>query len=285
MSKHVIFIHGIGNKPEPEQLKRIWLRSLSDSGDGLDLILENISFSFVYWADLFYSTPLEPSRYESNSDDIAISEDFLYQSSEADWLDSMQRRFEDVIIEDGSEIQEPSGDMSYERIPLPRPIRNYIMREFLPQVYQYLFNRNDIKTIINNRVLEDIGEHADKEITIVGHSMGSIIAYDVIRNSSNDNLKNLLTIGSPLGIDEVQDELNWSRDNGFPEALSGKWINIYDPKDVVSRLDTKLANDFKRNGREVIIDIKQHHRGLWTHSATKYLSGRVVQRELSSLVL
>lgn len=93
----------------------------------------------------------------------------------------------------------------------------------------------------------------------------------------------LLTLGSPLGVDEVQERLVWTRENGFPNKVQTDWVNVYDPFDVVARLDPKLANDFKKSGKEVVIDVKENNWGKWRHSATKYLKGPLLRNHLRQL--
>jgi hypothetical protein len=43
-----------------------------------------------------------------------------------------------------------------------------------------------------------------------------------------------MTIGSPLGLDEIQDALQpeWSRLDGFPsDRVAKRWVNVYDGLD------------------------------------------------------
>jgi hypothetical protein len=95
-----------------------------------------------------------------------------------------------------------------------------------------------------------------------------------------------MTLGSPLGLDEVQDFFpKRTRDDGFPSVkLQGPWINIYDSKDVVAAADPKLANDYRRSGQEVVEDIEEPNWGNWRHSISKYLQGPILRRKLASMV-
>jgi hypothetical protein len=61
---HVTFIHGIGNKPAPDALHRIWMKSLADGG--LDLIDLGVTSRHVYWSDVLYPEPdSNVAAYES----------------------------------------------------------------------------------------------------------------------------------------------------------------------------------------------------------------------------
>ena len=161
-----------------------------------------------------------------------------------------------------------------------------ILRSNLPEtVINYLFNINGVRDVIRERcrdVLTTIDDNSN--IVLVGHSMGSIIVYDILTGMDNcPEVNGMLTLGSPLGVDEVQDKLTWSRENGYPEKLKGDWVNVYDPYDVVARLDPKFADDFKKNGSKVIIDIKEENWGSWRHSSSKYLKGKMLRQELRRL--
>jgi hypothetical protein len=92
-----------------------------------------------------------------------------------------------------------------------------------------------------------------------------------------------MTLGSPLGVDEIQDRLVWSRQDGFPKKVEGNWYNVYDPYDPVAILDPRLANDFRKDGREAVIDIAEENWGTWRHSATKYLKGPKLRDALRRL--
>jgi hypothetical protein len=105
-----------------------------------------------------------------------------------------------------------------------------------------------------------------------------IVSTSLARRARIDGL---ITIGSPLGLDEVQDKLQpgWSRDDGFPNAkVSRGWANLFDALDPVCGFDPMLANDYKLSGAEKVTDIEIENDGVWRHSATKYLR----QSELSS---
>jgi hypothetical protein len=96
-----------------------------------------------------------------------------------------------------------------------------------------------------------------------------------------------MTIGSPLGLDEIQDKLTpgWTRDHGFPsECLSGRWINIYDSLDPVAGFDPALANDYKRGSEAVIEDIHEPNWGRWRHNVTKYLRGPQLRAKLREML-
>jgi hypothetical protein len=117
--------------------------------------------------------------------------------------------------------------------------------------------------------------------------MGTIIAYDCLMHEPDcPPIDGFMTIGSPLGIDEVQDFFpSWSRADGFPSAkLHGPWINVYDPLDAIACLDPCLANDFRRAGQPVIEDVREDNWGTWRHSISKYLQGKLLRANVAKML-
>ena len=130
--------------------------------------------------------------------------------------------------------------------------------------------------------------HADERPhVIVCHSMGTILAYDCIRNRADcPPIDGLITLGSPLGLDEVQDAIAPSKGHvDFPgEKLKGPWINVFDPLDPVVGFDPHMANDYLRDGAEVVSDIRESSWGQWRHNIVKYLAGPRMRAELKRLL-
>ena len=96
-----------------------------------------------------------------------------------------------------------------------------------------------------------------------------------------------MTIGSPLGLDEVQDKLRpeWSRDNGFPhEKVRGRWVNVYDKLDPVAGFDPNFANDYRRGGQAKVEDINEQNYGSWRHAIDKYMRGPQLRQALRELL-
>lgn len=287
-SSHIVFIHGLSNKPAADDLRRIWLTALRervDSDPGFNLSAVGVRDTFIYWANHFYDQPLAASDYESRNQELQESVTDPVELPENEWMNSMRAHFpmdEDHEFEDAPVVDTTDA---YERIPLPWVLKKKLMEHLLKEAHDYLFNVGGIRDTIRDQVvsaLKDAEDDAPK--VLVGHSQGSFIAYDVLTADIDcPEIDGFLTLGSPLGLDEIQDKLTWSRDNGFPEKLRGDWVNVYDPYDPVARVDLKLANDFKQNGQEKVIDVVEENWGRWRHSATKYLKGPKLRQHLRKL--
>ncbi len=123
---------------------------------------------------------------------------------------------------------------------------------------------------------------------VIGHSMGTVIAYDCLKRvASCPAIDGIMTLGSPLGLKEVQEHLTpeWTRENGYPtEKVHGNWWNIYDRLDVVCGFDPKLGNDFLESGHPKVRDIYQKNDGWWRHHIAKYFVEEPLRNALKNLL-
>jgi hypothetical protein len=118
-----------------------------------------------------------------------------------------------------------------ERVPAFRKIG----LRFVEQVDAYL-NRPHIGAAVDGIVEPHL---ASGPVLVVAHSLGTIVAYRILRRRSETSaVPLLLTLGSPLGINAVKDRLH-------PPALQrpdgvARWLNGNDQRDYVAlfeRLD------------------------------------------------
>jgi hypothetical protein len=170
-----------------------------------------------------------------------------------------------------------------ERVPLPWFIKKAFLAAYLRDVHHYLFNTSfalpgrqpvPIQDTIRERFVKRLAAVDSAPHVVVSHSLGTVIAYDCLQRVPGcAAIDGLITIGSPLGLDEVQDRLRpeWTRNDGFPAAVHGEWTNFYDRLDPVCGFDPNLANDFRRGGVSAVEDHEVVNNGAWRHSATKYL--------------
>jgi hypothetical protein len=194
-----------------------------------------------------------------------------------------------------------AGGPQYERIWLPAPLKKKLMEQFLRDVHHYLFNVTyspspgatyQVQAEIRGRMLAALEAGAKKSRggphVVVSHSMGTVIAYDCLKRVAGcPRVDALVTVGSPLGLDEVQDGLKpeCNGQDGFPSAnVAGRWVNVYDQFDPVAGFDPHLANDYKRGGAEVVEDINEQNWGKWRHDITKYLQGPRLRGTLKQLL-
>ena len=111
-----------------------------------------------------------------------------------------------------------------------------------------------------------------------------MVAYDVLRNCPDcPHVDTLFTLGSPLGIREVQDELVAADADhvDFPAAKLSRWINIYDPLDPICGADPKLANDYHPVDGKTVVDVRESNWGKWRHTITHYFAGSAFRTQLA----
>ena len=76
-----------------------------------------------------------------------------------------------------------------------------------------------------------VTERLDARPTIVvAHSLGTVVMYNILRNTSVLNVPLFVTLGSPLGIRAIRRRFRPLR---YP-ANVGPWINAFDERDVVA---------------------------------------------------
>jgi len=146
-----------------------------------------------------------------------------------------------------------------------------------------------IQQTIRQRFVDAVcGQDVSRPHVVVSHSMGTVIAYDCLKRvAACAGVDALVTIGSPLGLDEIQDKLapEWTRADGFPSSkVSGRWINLFDRLDPVCGFDPELANDYRKGGAGAVEDVVVQNDGVWRHSATKYLRQPKFCRALRDLL-
>jgi hypothetical protein len=308
---HVTFIHGIGRKPTADALLGIWRRSLAGGPGGIDLGAEGVSSSMVYWADVLYPEPdPDVAAHESSNEYEALASDVedvgegisLQRAEDAEWLARLggklllQEAMTDAMQEAPPPPRPGGAD---ERFPVPWVLKQKFLAAFLRDVHHYLFDveheprpgeRYRVRQEIRRRFVAALKEAAaaGRPQVVVSHSMGTVVAYDCLKNVPDcPPVDALVTLGSPLGLDEVQDRLapGWSRADGFPHGkVAGGWVNVFDRLDVVAALDPELADDFRKGGVDTVVDVDEPNYGKWRHTLRKYFEGAKLRAQVRRLL-
>lgn len=131
----------------------------------------------------------------------------------------------------------------------------------LKQVYQYLHDPI-IRDGARNRVAEAIG--SDTRV-LIGHSLGSIVAYEALCANPDWPIITFVSIGSPLGIRN----LIYDRLHPQPGAWPGNvenWFNVADLGDIVA-LEKELSGLFGAGVVDCVVNNGAH-----AHDARWYLT-------------
>ena len=313
---YITFIHGIANKPPKDIVRNNWIDALLAGNEGLDLPANGIDSQMVYWADVMYESPVSTDQSLESFGQEATTEEVEDAEADVDmsWLTDASEEEKAFIQGVASEVMPKAEAMEMkpvvkeerapdgvveeavvlERIPLPWFVKEPLMKKLLRDVHHYLFNveyspragaKYRVRDEIRHRFVEALTSVPDsrRPHIVVSHSMGTVIAYDCLKRVADCPVVDaFITIGSPLGLDEVQDKLHpegggpgWTKRDGFPsEKVRGGWSNIYDRLDPVVGFDPQFANDYRRGGESVVEDLNEQNFGRWRHDISKYLGGR-----------
>src|SRR3954453_5721099 len=146
---HIVFTHGLDNKPEADYLFQLWRRKLAHD-EGLDLDSTGVSSSMNYWADVLYPSPdTDLAAYESAIGGIecAAAQDGSGAINKLEHKDDERirrlARTLDVNPDAVEEMQPTAGEVlavQQERVPVPAWLRTRIMARFVRDAHHYFFN-------------------------------------------------------------------------------------------------------------------------------------------------
>jgi hypothetical protein len=307
---HVTFIHGGANKPRADHLLRLWRRTLAEASEPLPLGDLGVRSSLVYWADLMYAEPdTDLSGFETGIHGtpraVAAPPPAPETADEHPLSAAARSRRITRSAEVPGAARKPQGQVDIAEgrgraggVPLPGFMKKRVLESLFGDVDYYLLDkefgpegkpRARIQQTIRKRFVDALSAPGiSAPHVVVAHGMGAVIAYDCLKRVNGcPKVDGLITIGSLLGLDEIQDKMKpgWSRDDGFPhERVGDRWFNLFDRLDAVCGSDPELANDFQRSARPVVIDQPVSNHGVWRHSATKYLENPAFVQALSSLL-
>ncbi len=110
---------------------------------------------------------------------------------------------------------------------------------------------------------------AGRPQTLVGHSLGSIVAYEALCLLPDHRISTLVTIGSPLGLRSIREALRPQARAVVPALPPGvsRWVNVYDRNDPVC-----LAGGLQPYWTAVVDETVDN--GDDPHAATRYLGKR-----------
>ncbi len=269
MTTVIVGIHGLANKPDKDILADWWEKSIRE-GLAKNCGLQDADFEFqlVYWRDLLYKYP--------QHQDVALNFDSLYTGQPY--------------------TQAPPGPIKPHTLGRRRRLRSILFgfaeSAFEAARHRFHLNLLDDWALGNIKVLRDLDFYYDEDrrihdrdgqprrarrilmdelqitllrlegrrIFVIAHSMGSIIAYDVLRDIGRRDpafaIADFVTIGSPLGLSTVKAHIHRERKSyatvpvRTPTIVTDRWVNYADPDDTIA-IDSRLRDDYRPNGRGV----------------------------------
>jgi hypothetical protein len=267
MSKIIIGIHGLGNKPPLHVLQQWWEMSI---GDGLKTInhpFPLLNFELVYWANIIYPEPLDIKEKDSEHP-LFLEDPYSPEGAiEKGEPEPLQKRIRDYIEKQLDKLL-LNEDLTINF----SSITDFIIQHFFHDLDVYYSsnlkdkNRSNYlaRETIREKLAETLRKHKNDEILLIAHSMGSIIAYDVLTQIVPDvTVDTFVTCGSPLGIPVIMSKIKTEQQDenkqlSVPENISRRWYNLSDLGDRVA-INYNLADDFQNNSKGISIIDKQVH--------------------------
>lgn len=270
----VLGLHGIAQQQRGRlQLLPDWQAGL---GDGVErakgLAWPKPALDLAYYGDVFLAetdSKGKPQDPENVDDDIAA------------FLEAVQKDVEEVrtdVVDPAQplDVEDPAKGLKKLPMPLTR-LAAGLERRFglagkvlffgdLVQVRR--FQRDDgLAGTVLGRVREMLPQHPR---VLIGHSLGSIVAYEALCRIPDHGITTLVTVGSPLGLRSIRAAMSQTARDRMPNLPPGVrgWINIYDPRDAVC-LAGGLAGYWPEIGDETVDN------GNEPHSITRYLGKKV----------
>lgn len=262
--KTIIFVPGMNPKPEPEHhWKMLWRSMLEGIRRSEPELLEDISwhpecFLLASWNYIYYH------RYRDFSIDIPWVDALIHKHGPTpqDIRQTIiwQRRFAKFMFGIA------------DRFPFLIPILPRIIRDIASDVHRYFRNDNnvacDIREVVKQQLRPLLANNS--KVLLIGHSLGSVIAYDVLWELSHierlpGKVDLFLTLGSPLGMHYVQRRLmgaDQKAEKMFPANIR-RWVNISSVGDITA-LDREFRQDFSHMLEFGIIeDIEDHSESIY----------------------
>jgi subtilisin family serine protease len=289
----VIYIHGIGVHPPKQLLKQEWDIALFGKP------MEGQT-SMARWCDILHPeatlAQMRSQTVRGQADDQAGSDEVdleailkaasVPQAKKKEAAKRLQRIAEAVAVAEARRDRLANGrGPAAKVIPLPgflrRPIARAFLELFLTDVAAY-FYQPGIRAQIKNRLRAEI-KKASEPFVLVSHSLGTVVAFEVLsdRRLTRQDCALLVTLGSPLGIREVQEVLEYPDKKLTVPGRLRAWHNFADRLDPVA-LDAGLSNDFAPRAlasetvrvidRLIFNERTLDLRALNPHSSTGYLS-------------
>jgi len=301
MKKVIIGIHGLGNKPPKSLLQKWWKDSIVEGFINASLSAKLPDFELIYWADILYDKPMN-NREKDHKSIYFLDEPYTKAPDTSELKDhTFRKRVLKFISKYLKKIllnEDKTLNYSF--------LTGYIVKKYFKDLDIYYLddckdeNNNLCKAreLIRNRIADAINKYEDCEICIIAHSMGSIVAYDVLNYLlPNKKISTFITIGSPLGLPIVISKIAEEQKKLFcekpilttPPGITSNWFNLADLNDFVA-LNYRIEDDFSSNEynvapQDVLVRNNYHINGISNpHKSFGYLRAPEVSLILDEFI-
>lgn len=264
MSKVIVGIHGLANKPEKDVLEDWWRKSLDEGLEkNCSVVGARYDYVMVYWADLLYKHPV---HFDKAMDFDRLYSEEPYRPAKSGALKSYEDGWLDAARAKAQALGGKALDVLKEKFEIDA-FANWLLEKTLKDLAFYYDKKRrlrdrdkkirEARKVLMDELANSLVPLAGQEVMVIAHSMGSIIAYDVLRDLGRKQnpmaVAEFVTIGSPLGLPHVKGNIYEERKSyagkeavRTPTIVTGRWTNFADRRDPVA-FDTHLRDDFKAN--------------------------------------
>jgi hypothetical protein len=256
LSKYkIIFIHGMASKLPKQHLLANWKRCLIENirfyepNLAADMKAQaNNLFDMAYWANVI------PSHIEDDPKELKepIADILKLRTKRGDdfHVSNKRAKFKAFWKNKGLDVVDLVANIL--------TVKDDVAKKLLLEVRLY-WDAPCVASKIRVKVEEPLKRALieDRKVALIGHSMGSFVAYDVLwrfshhRDAEDMRKKRVYlfcTIGSPLGDPMIQNLMlgkryGYKEKKGLPTNIE-YWVNFAALGDIVSH-DPTLIDDFK----------------------------------------
>ncbi len=293
-SLRLVYVHGMGGHPAPNIVKSWYDQALFGRDMGDKTVL-------AYYADILHplSTSMElagslgPQEVPSVAARLEVTSRGMSPAKSVEqrvWSEALfeklkrEARLEQHDDSAVDELVASTEDRGVEALgmqakvlpafPFRSALTEAILKRFIPDVAAYFF-QEEFRTRMQQRVRDVLIPGG--QYIVVAHSLGTIITFELLRELARSiSVPLWVTLGSPLGIDEVKELLEEKGNSMQSPASVQSWKNFADPLDPVAA-DKILADEYTAVPPATIRD-----RQIWNldsrkiyrfnpHSSTGYL--------------
>ncbi|PKB71780.1 MAG: hypothetical protein BZY87_03900 [SAR202 cluster bacterium Io17-Chloro-G6] len=270
----IIGIHGLANKPKPEVLSGWWEESIREGLRNREVDAADFTFVMVHWAKFLYKN-LQHEDPDFDFDPLFVDQPYKPATPGTlekydEWIGDRFRAWgTDIGGSIMDKVRGPLGLSGIEDRLLESKVRDL---HYYYNKDKHLRDGNEMlrpaRQVLMGELTDAIKPFKDDRLMLIAHSMGTIIAYDVLRDLGQDfpdfNVEQFVTIGSPLGLSAVKARIYSERRYAdlpvrTPSVVKERWVNYADPADPVAA-ETHLRGDYGPNATGVrVVDDLVHN--------------------------
>lgn len=294
MTKQLVLIHGRAQEGlDPSDLKKHWLDSWKTGleRNGLEIPLSDEDIRFPYYGDTL--ADLVDGEEGDEIAEVIVKGDNAGEA-ERDFIRSIILETQERIGISDEQVDEANDEIVNEKGILNWKWARNVIKAFdyyVPyasstgislatrDVYLYLKNPG-FQNVVDSGVRSAFD--ANKETVVVGHSLGSVVAYNLLRREGESlgwKIPLFITVGSPLAVMAIKDALHPSN----APACVEEWFNAMDSRDIVALypLDATNYPDAQPIENKTDVDNETTNR----HGILGYLSDPIVAKRIYDAVV